>query len=270
MASCTGCVPGAARRRARRKRSGGSPCLRLRFQRVLTHFDLFDNVIAQRSDAETGVWLSGLDNIAADALRLRGRYFELPPVVCYLDRGMGAAIRRARTRLPGGGSNPVAIVKIPRERLVGNGITSSRFHEVGPSGGGAARSCGIIAAGLTPASSRIESERCRGLAPLGALDFRDRRRCLVGGAFGHRFDLRADRRRQPAATVRLPSQGRRSASSAVYPGETQRCVRQGLYPQPAWGRLIELWESYYPTARSIVHSDSSLRTWRRPSRRWWT
>src|ERR1700742_124754 len=44
--------------------------LRLRFNAVLTHFDLFDNVITQRSESETGVWLSGLDVLSADALRL--------------------------------------------------------------------------------------------------------------------------------------------------------------------------------------------------------
>src|SRR5262249_43669937 len=56
---------------------------------------------------------------------------EPPPVVCYLDRGHGAAIRRARTRLPGGGENPVAIVRVPRERMIGTGIGSSLVHEVG-------------------------------------------------------------------------------------------------------------------------------------------
>src|SRR5271168_218417 len=35
--------------------------LRLRFNRVLTHFDLFNGVITQRSETETGVWLSGLN-----------------------------------------------------------------------------------------------------------------------------------------------------------------------------------------------------------------
>ena len=72
----------------------------------------------------------GLDAVAADALELPG-YYETPPVVCYLDRGHGAAIRRARTRLPGGGENPVAIIRIPRERMVGSGIASSLVHEVG-------------------------------------------------------------------------------------------------------------------------------------------
>ena len=58
-------------------------------------------------------------------------YYEPPPVICYLDRGHGAAIRRARTRLPGGGENPVAIIRVPRERMVGSGIASSLVHEVG-------------------------------------------------------------------------------------------------------------------------------------------
>jgi hypothetical protein len=78
---------------------GRCTTLRLQFLRVLTHFDMFESVVGQRSDAQTGIWLSGLDNIAADALRLRRGYFEPPPIVCYLDRGMGAAIRRAHTRL---------------------------------------------------------------------------------------------------------------------------------------------------------------------------
>ena len=105
--------------------------LRLRFNAVLTQFDLFDSVITQRSENQTGVWLSGLDVASADALQLKHNFFEAPPIICYLDRGTGAAIRRARTRLPGGGSNPIAIIRVPRERMVGSGIASSVFHEVG-------------------------------------------------------------------------------------------------------------------------------------------
>src|SRR5919204_1006064 len=88
-------------------------------------------LITQRSESETGVWLAGLDVFAADALALPERYFEPPQVICYLARGPGAAVRRARTRLPGGGDNPVAIVRVPRERMVGHGIASSLVHEVG-------------------------------------------------------------------------------------------------------------------------------------------
>jgi hypothetical protein len=105
--------------------------IRLRFDTVLTQFDIFADVMTQRSEHDTGVWLAGLDIVAADAWTLPGDYYQPPAVVCYLDRGHGAAIRRARTRLPGGGENPVAVVRIPRERMVGSGIASSLVHEVG-------------------------------------------------------------------------------------------------------------------------------------------
>ena len=105
--------------------------LRLRFNVVLNHFSLFNDVITQRSESETGVRLSGMDVVSADALHLPGGYYRAPPVICYLDRGIGAAIRRARTRLPGGGDDPVAVVRVPRERMIGAGIASSLIHEVG-------------------------------------------------------------------------------------------------------------------------------------------
>src|SRR5262245_33248868 len=104
--------------------------LRLRFNSLISQFDIFADVLTQRSQHETGVWIAGLDDVAADALDLPG-YYKAPPVICYLDRGHGAAIRRARTRLPGGEDNPVAIIRVPRERMIGSGIASSLVHEVG-------------------------------------------------------------------------------------------------------------------------------------------
>jgi hypothetical protein len=107
--------------------------VRLRFNAVLAQFDIFSEAMSQRSEADTGVWLSGLDAVARDALALPG-YFAAPPVICYLARGPGAAIRRARTRLPGGDENPVAVVRVPRERMIGAGLASSLIHEVGHQG----------------------------------------------------------------------------------------------------------------------------------------
>lgn len=107
--------------------------LRLRFNAILTQLELFNQVITQRSESDQGVWLSGLDVVSSDALALP-TYYKAPPIICYLDRGIGAAIRRARTRLPGGGRNPVAIIRVPRERMIGSGIASSLFHEVGHQG----------------------------------------------------------------------------------------------------------------------------------------
>jgi hypothetical protein len=105
--------------------------LRLSFQDALSQFDLFSEVITQRSEHGNGVLLSGLDLAAAEALLLPGGFFEGPPVICSLHRGLGGAIRRARTRLPGGAANPVALIRIPRERMIGYGIASSLVHEVG-------------------------------------------------------------------------------------------------------------------------------------------
>jgi hypothetical protein len=107
--------------------------VKLRFHAVISQFEVFSDAITQRSERGNGVWLSGLDVLAADALSLPG-YLDPPPVICYLDRGPGAAIRRARTRLPGGKQSPVAVVRMPRERMIGNGIASSLVHEVGHQG----------------------------------------------------------------------------------------------------------------------------------------
>src|SRR5262249_52878021 len=65
------------------------------------------------------------------ALTIPKHPLRTPPIICYLDRGVGAAIRRARTRLPGGDLLPVAVIRVPRERMIGQGIGSSLVHEVG-------------------------------------------------------------------------------------------------------------------------------------------
>lgn len=105
--------------------------LKLRFNATITQFDIFSDALAGRAEIGNGVWLGGLDAAAEDALALEPRRYASPPVVTYLDRGHGAAIRRARTRLPGGGDNPVAVVRLPRERMIGSGIASSLVHETG-------------------------------------------------------------------------------------------------------------------------------------------
>ncbi|WP_408528281.1 hypothetical protein [Paraburkholderia fungorum] len=105
--------------------------LKLYFHAALTHFEIFAEVLTQRSQHGTGIWLSGLDVAAQDGLRQPGVPLAAPPVICYVERGHGGAIRRARTRLPGGGDNPVAVIRMPRERMVGTGVAASLYHEVG-------------------------------------------------------------------------------------------------------------------------------------------
>lgn len=105
--------------------------LKLRFNSILDQLDIFADVLSQRSEHEVGIWLSGLDVLAEDGLKSLLPFTAVPSLMVYLDRGHGAAIRRARTRLPGGDENPVAVIQVPRERMVGSGIASSLIHEVG-------------------------------------------------------------------------------------------------------------------------------------------
>jgi hypothetical protein len=219
--------------------------LRLRFNTVLTHFDLFSDVVTQRSEHETGVWLSGLDVAAADALCLRRPSFEEPAMVCYLDRGMGAAIRRARTRLPAGGENPVAVVRVPRERMLGMGIASSLFHEVGHQ---AAALLGLVE-GLKP-ELHAREKRDLDAAPAWRLWARWISEVVA--------DLWSVARVGVAATLGLMSVVSlprafvfRIGDDDPHPAPWIRvklsaALGEALFPQPIWRRLHALWEAYYP------------------------
>ena len=193
------------------------------------------------------MWLSGLDVVAADALALPG-YYDAPPVICYLDRDIGAAIRRARTRMPGGGENPVAIIRVPRERMIGTGIASSLVHEVGHQAAALLDLVELAAAGAAPDAARRRAGAV-GLANLGALDFRDRRRLLVGGAGRHRGHARPDGGRQPAAGVRVPDEHERSAPDALDPREAQRGDRRGTLSASAMAATERRLGTVLPASR---------------------
>ncbi len=218
--------------------------LRLRFNTVLTQFDLFNDVLTQRSENETGVWLSGLDVVSAEALALPG-YYEAPPVICYLDRGVGAAIRRARTRLPGGGENPVAIIRVPRERMVGSGIASSLIHEVGHQASALldlVNSLRPVLRGLQRGSGgdRIVWQLWERWISEIVADFWSVARVGVASTLGlmgvvslpraFAFRLNFDDP-HPIPWIRV---------------KLSCAVGQALYPHPQWQRLAQLWESYYP------------------------
>jgi hypothetical protein len=219
--------------------------LRMRFNDVLSQFDLFADVLTQRSEHETGVWLSGLDVVARDALALPGGYYEAPPLICYLDRGPGAAIRRARTRLPGGGENPVAIIRVPRERMIGSGIASSLVHEVGHQGAALLDLVTSLRLELQQLqNSRVEEQIAwrfweRWLSEILA-DFWAVARVGIASTLGlisvvslpsyfvFRLNL-GDPHPIPWIRVKLSC-----------------AIGEALYPHPQWERLAQLWESFYP------------------------
>lgn len=220
--------------------------LRLKFNAALMQFDLFSIVVTQRSEYENGVWISGLDAVAEDALRLPGNYYAPPPVICYLDSSPGAAIRRARTRLPGGGDNPVAIIRLPRERMVGSGIASSLIHEVGHQGAALLDLVNslrpLLQAMQQGADARIAWQLWERWISEIAADFWSLARVGVGATMGL------------MGVVSLPRPFVfRMNMDDPHPVPWLRVILscamgQAMYPHPQWRRLAQLWESYYPLA----------------------
>jgi hypothetical protein len=217
--------------------------VRMQFNLMLAQFDIFSDAYSQRSEHKVGVWLAGLDVAAADALALPG-YYRSPPLVCYLDRGIGAAIRRARTRLPGGVPSPVAIVRVPRERMVGSGIASSLMHEVGHQ---AAALLDLVASlrqtlrGLGSSGTDADTWKLwdRWISEIVA-DFWSVARVGISSTMGlmgvvslpppfvFRVNL-ADPHPMPWIRVRLSC-----------------AIGAALYPHEQWERLAGLWRSLYP------------------------
>jgi hypothetical protein len=220
--------------------------LRLRFNSALGQMDLFGDAITQRSEAETGVWLSGLDVAAADALTLPGHFFEAPPIVCYLHRGLGGAIRRARTRLPGGGENPVAIVRIPRERMIGYGIASSLVHEVGHQ---AAAMLGLVES-LRPVLQ--ERHRRADSAQRSAWQLWERWISEVIADFWAIAKVGISSTLGLIGVVSLPRWFIfRINLDDPHPFPWIRvflscAFGEALYPHPQWRRVASVWESFYP------------------------
>jgi hypothetical protein len=218
--------------------------LRLRFNAVLSQLDLFNQVITQRSEAEHGVILSGLDVASADALSLP-EFYAAPPVICYLDRGVGAAIRRARTRLPGGGENPVAVIRIPRERMIGSGVASSLFHEVGHQG--------AALLGLLPSLTPVLKARQVGAADAIIWRLWERWISEIVSDFWSIARVGIVSTIGLIGTVSLPRPFVfRSNFDDPHPTPWIRvklssAIGDRLFPHPRWRRLAKLWESYYPT-----------------------
>ena len=223
--------------------------LRLRFNAVLSQLDIFSDALTQRSEARTGVWLAGLDALACDALTLPG-YLDPPPLICYLDRGAGAAIRRARTRLPGGGENPVAVIRVPRERMIGGAVASSLIHEVGHQGVALLRLQQTVRLALQSRTGQVWRYWERWINEILA-DLWSVSRISIGATLGL------------MAVVSLPRPFVfRIGLDDPHPFPWIRvrlgcAIGEGLYPHPQWQRLSDSWERLYPRA-GLPHGQLEL------------
>lgn len=222
--------------------------LKLRFNSILNQLDIFADVLSQRAEHGTGVWVAGLDALAADALKNGRAYYDIPEIIVFLERGHGAAIRRAKTRLPGGDTNPVAVIQVPRERMVGSGIASSLIHEVGHQG---AELLGLISPLKQKMNNLCKSEPdfkevwslfekwmseitadFWSVAHLGI--------CATHGLMGvvslpYYFQFRIDGDDpHPAPYLRV-------MLSCAMGNE--------LYPHPQWKQIEDTWEAFYPSSQ---------------------
>lgn len=220
--------------------------LKLQFNSLLDQFDIFADVVNQRSEHETGIWIAGLDVLATDTLQIEGGYYRPPPLICYLDRGHGAAIRRARTRLPGGKENPVAVIRVPRERMVGSGIGSSLVHEVGHQG---AALLGLIPSlkGALQQQAATDSVRRKAwqlfelwiseilsdIWSVGTLGISATSGLINVVSLPDYFVFRLpDGDPHPFPWIRV---------------KISLAFGKALYPDPQWRRLEQVWEQFYPT-----------------------
>ncbi len=219
--------------------------LKLRFNNLLDQLDIFADVLLQRGEHGTGTWISGLDVLAADALKVEGNYFKPPPLICFLERGHGAAIRRARTRLPGGDENPVGVIQVPRERMVGSGIASSLIHEVGHQG---SEMLDLTASIRAEISKKIEQGK-----HATSYQFLSRWLNEILSDFWAMAHLGITATFGLMSVVSLPSYFVfRIATDAPHPFPWIRvsisiAFGKTLYPHEQWERLEKQWNSLYPT-----------------------
>jgi hypothetical protein len=218
--------------------------LKLRFNDILDQLDIFADVLSQRAENDTGIWLAGLDVLAEDGLQAVKPFTDIPELMVYLDRGHGAAIRRARTRLPGGDENPVAIIQVPRERLVGSGIASSIIHEVGH------QVASLL--NLVPSISAVLARKTEEGRNVKAWQYFNR--CISEiisdvWALGH-LGVSATMGLMGVVTLPRYFQFRLDMNDphpAPYLRVQISCwFGKRLYPHPQWDRLWHMWNAFYP------------------------
>lgn len=154
-------------RRLRDPRPGGLTASRLTWCQLqadglFATLDLLTDAVAQRADARIGPLLAGAEVLARAALDARVPGYRPPAPLCYLDRGRGGEIRRARTQLAGGVILPVALIRVGLHSLATR--LSTVLHEAG-------HQLAVDLALLGEAARLIErtSAGALGLPPLAAL-----------------------------------------------------------------------------------------------------
>jgi hypothetical protein len=219
--------------------------LKLRYNSILDELDIFADVLCQRAEHGVGVWVSGLDRLAEDGIKVCEKYSDLPQMIVFLERGHGAAIRRAKTRFPGGDENPVGVIQIPRERMVGDGIAASLIHEVGHQ---AAALLDLVA----PLKAELKNMQTVDAVNKDAWNLYERWISEILSDFWSMAHLGIAATLGLFGVVSLPSyfQFRIDADDphpAPYIRALISCMMGvRIFPHPQWQKYINMWDAFYP------------------------
>ena len=130
---------------------------RRRYLQAETVLDFFGDAVNHRSTPRLGALLRGLDVLASDSMQpvLGPLGIPAPPVLTYVDKGLGASILRAGVRLwAEGGLSPAAAIKVTRHNLLRpTALVHETGHQVAHLTGWNTELAGVLRATAGPAGS---------------------------------------------------------------------------------------------------------------------
>jgi len=129
--------------------------LRRRYTRAEAVFDFYCDAVNTRTNPRIAAVMRGLDTLAVASMDqvLRPLGIEAPPVLTYLDKGIGASILRAGARLWDAALSPAAAIKITRHNLwQPTSLVHETGHQVAHLTGWTPELSGALEAALSPHS----------------------------------------------------------------------------------------------------------------------
>lgn len=129
--------------------------LRRRYTRAEAMVDFYCDSVNTRTSPRLAAVLRGLDTLAVHSMDvvLRPLGIETPPVLTYLDKGVGASILRAGARLWDASLSPAAAIKITRHNLwQATSLVHETGHQVAHLTGWATELAAALQAALAPRS----------------------------------------------------------------------------------------------------------------------
>ena len=220
--------------------------LRLRFNAVISQFEIFKDVLSQRSEHVTGVWVAGLDDVAADAHAAVGRLFRAA-AGHLLPRPRGTAPRSAA---PAPGCRAAVTTRSPSSACPGSVSWAPASPPVWCTRSGTrGRPCSTWCVAPSrdpsggahaPASHRVAWTLWERWISEIVADFWSVAKLGIGSTLGlmgvvslpRAFVFRIDTDDpHPVPWIRM----------------WLSCgIGDRLYPHPQWTSLARLWESFYP------------------------